>query len=413
MVTERATNVHCSTRSSTLFLPEKSRSLTFAMQRNVASSDTSQVPESRVPRAVTSNSLSKKPKVAAADLAVVKKLRDVRKHRAPYVKQGKRLLAESLARFLPEADTPVVEIGAGDGQFREHLPERLLSRVTHTEPLAIAAREMRKRFPAARVVRAGAESLPFGRGEVGAVIASCVLDVVPDGSGVAREAARVLQPGGVFIHWLDMSTRLNDAFEVLNRADLVPLPNVFSDPSAARWPEDMFLASRADLTLVLEILDRHFHPFAKPLRQYLAVFAHLPHTLRPALAEYYQLQESAELRLALQGMFRAAAELAEPRLQDRVASFQGRPVASSRFFESRLKSYFDAQAGFEVVFSDIVADAELAPSDSQTAYLGSCVGEQRILPALPETRLVPNGPTPESGQMLRELGAFVFVAQRI
>ena len=364
---------------------------------------------------MNSNSLSKKPKVLAADVAVVKKLRDVRRHRQPYTKLGRRLLADVLTRFLPEGDDPVVEIGAGDGQFREWLPERLLSRFTHTEPLAIAAREARKRHPVARFVRAPAERLPFGNGEVACVIGSCVMDVVPDGALIAKEAARVLRPGGVFIHWLDMSTNLSEAFDILNRADLVPLPNVFSDPSASRWPEDMFLASRADLTLVLEILDRHHHSFAKPLRQYLAVFAHLPHTLRPALAEYAQLSESGSLRTALQGMFRAAAELAEPRLQDRLASFQGRPVASSRFLESRLQSYFGAAAGFETVFSDIVADAELvtAIAEPPTVYFGSCVGEQRELPTLPDVRLVPEGALPGAGQMLRELGVFVFVSRRI
>ncbi len=385
-------------------------------QRNVSRVDTSPLRSCiRVACAVNANSLGKKPKVLAADLAVVKKLREVRRHRQPYAKLGRRLLADVLARFVPEGDDPLVEIGAGDGQFRDWLPEGLLARMTHTEPLAIAAREARKRHPQARFVRAPAEHLPFGAGELGCVIGSCVLDVVGDGHAVAREMARVLRPGGTFIHWLDMSTRLNDAFEILAEADLVPLPNVFSDPSASRWPEDMFLASRADLTLVLEILDRHKHSFAKPLRQYLAVFAHLPHTLRPALAEYTQLQESAALRLALQGMFRAAAELAEPRIRDRLANFQGRPVASSRFFESRLRSYFTPQAGFEVSCSDIFAAAELSPAlgEPPLQYISSCVGEQRELPVLPDPRLVPEGPRPAADQTLRELGAFVFVAQRI
>ena len=364
---------------------------------------------------MNANSLGKKPKVAAADLAVVKKLREVRRHRQPYAKLGRRLLADVLARYVPDGDDPVVEIGAGDGQFRDWLPERLLPRMTHTEPLAIAAREARKRHPQARFVRAPAERLPFGNGEVGCVIGSCVLDVVDDGALVARELARVLRPGGTFIHWLDMSTRLNDAFEILSRADLVPLPNVFSDPSASRWPEDMFLASRGDLNLVLEILERHKHAFAKPLRQYLAVFAHLPHTLRPALAEYTQLQESGSLRMALEGMFRAAAELAEPRLQERLASFQGRPVASSRFFESRLNSYFTPASGFEPVFSGIVADAELvaAVSDPKAQYVSSCVGEQRQLPVVPEVRLCPETPLPGPEQMLREFGAFAYIVRRI
>jgi ubiquinone/menaquinone biosynthesis C-methylase UbiE len=364
--------------------------------------------------AVNADSLGKKPKIAAADLAVVKKLREVQRHRQPYAELGRRLLADLLSRFVPEGDDSVVEIGAGDGQFRDWLPEQLLPRMTHTEPLAIAAREARKRHPQARIIRAPAERLPFGASEIGCVIGSCVLDVVDDGALVARELARVLRPGGTFIHWLDMSTRLNEAFEISSRADLVPLPNVFSDPSASRWPEDMFLASRADLSLVLEILERHKHAFAKPLRQYLLVFAHLPHTLRPALAEYTQLQSGA-LRVALQGMFRAAAELAEPRLQQRLASFQRRPVASSRFFESRLNSYFTAAVGFEPVFSGIVADAELVStlSDPPLQYVSSCVGEQRELPVVPEVRLCPESPLPGPGQTLRELGAFAYVVRRI
>jgi len=368
-------------------------------------------------RALVTAQTGKKPKVAAADLAVVKKLREVRKHRQPYAKLGRRLLADVLTRFVPDGPEPIVEIGAGDGQFREWLAERVLSRMTHTEPLAIAAREARKRHPQARIVRAPAENLPFGEREVGAVIGSCVLDVVPDPAATARELARVLNPGGIFLHWLDMSTRLNDAFEILGKADLVPLPNVFSDPSAARWPEDMFLTARTDLTLVLEILERHRHPFAKPLRQYLAVFSHVPHTLRPALAEYVQLSESGPLRSALQSMFRAAAELAEPRLRERLANFQGRPVASSRFFESRLQGFFAPNApssGFELLFSDIVANYELVPSaDPLTRYVSSCVGEHRQLPELPNVRLSPDAPDPEPGQMLRELGVFVFVARRI
>ena len=72
---------------------------------------------------MNANSLGKKPKVAAADLAVVKKLREVRRHRQPYAKLGRRLLADVLARYVPEGDDPVVEIGAGDGHFRDWLPE--------------------------------------------------------------------------------------------------------------------------------------------------------------------------------------------------------------------------------------------------------------------------------------------------
>ena len=60
-------------------------------------------------------------------------------------------------------------------------------------------------------------------------------------------------------------------------------------------------------------------------------------------------------------------------------------------------------------------EAELVPalSEPPSVYFGSCVGEQRTLPALPEVRLVPDGALPGPGQMLRELGVFAFVSRRL
>ncbi|HSD77762.1 MAG TPA: class I SAM-dependent methyltransferase, partial [Solirubrobacteraceae bacterium] len=54
----------------------------------------------------------------------------------------------------------------------------------------------RERAPAAEVVHAGADSLPFGDGSVTAVAMSIVLLFLPDPAAVLAECRRVLRSGG-------------------------------------------------------------------------------------------------------------------------------------------------------------------------------------------------------------------------
>jgi SAM-dependent methyltransferase len=338
------------------------------------------------------------------------RLRLVRQQRAPFVRLADRLIREGLESFVPEAGT-VAEIGSGDGWLRERMPEELRSRAVHTEPLPAAIEGFARNHAGAVLAQASAEALPFADGELSAIVGCCVLDMVEDGPRVAREAARVLRPGAAVMHWLDLSTRLNEIFAQLARSTLIPIPNVFSDPSAAHWPEDLFLVQRQELGLVLEVLARHRHPLSEPLGQYLAVFCAEPFSLRAAIAEFVQLVESAELRRALRSLFKVAHELADADLRPRMAAFFGRPVSSARHFESRLRHWFLPQAGFRVELSDVVRAWELAPRE-QFLYESSCVGEQRQLTSLPEVLLCPDANLPVESQSLRELGIFVFVARR-
>jgi SAM-dependent methyltransferase len=325
---------------------------------------------------------------------------------------SRQIVQATLQRFLPE-EGKVVEIGTGDGQLYERLPPEVLPRVVHTEPFAGASREFRRRHPGVEVLQAPAEKLPFGDGEVAAVIGLCVLDVVKDGNEVARELARVLRPGGRFIHWLDMSTALNDIIGALATTNLVPLPNVFGDPSAAQWPEDLFLAPRHELALVRQILTEHRHPLARPLTQYLAIYEGETFALGPAVAEFIRLQESGEIRNALRAMFRSAFELATPEQRNLLAGFQGRPVSSALHFEQKLKRWFTPEGGFGVELSGIMAAWELAPrSQHASDYMSACVGEQRHLGAVPEVLLCSGATVGSSAETLLELGVFTFVASR-
>lgn len=359
------------------------------------------------------HSSSSKNKVSPAERAALARLESVRRQRAPFTALARRLIASTLADCLP-AEGAVVEIGMGDGQLRERLPELLLPRIIHTEPVAAASRAFRKAQPDVKVLQAGAEKLPFEAESVAAVLGSCVLDVVPDGAVVAQELRRVLRPGGRFVHFLDMSTVLAPVVAGLGESGLMFLPNVFADPAAGEWPEDLFLIPQQQLALIVAILRENGHPLARPLGQYLAVFTKSPLAVGVAAAELAQLQDDSALRDALKGAFRAAFELAPPELRDQVGSFQGRPVSSARSFEQRLRRWFSAEAGFHIEVAEVRRVWERIPrAPSGFAYSSCLVGEQRHLPYVPETLLSPAAEPGDETETLLELGVLVFVASRI
>jgi len=357
-------------------------------------------------------SSSKKNKPSAAEQGALRQLSSVREQRRPFERLSRSIIAATIEQYLP-AEGTVIEIGMGDGQLYERLPPGVLPRVVHSEPLAAASRDFRRRHPEVRVRQAPAEKLPFADGEAAAVLGLCVLDVVKDGAEVARELARVLRPGGRFIHWLDMSTALGDIIAAVAATGYVPLPNVFSDPSAAPWPEDLFLAPQQELDVIARLLARHRHPLATPLTQYLGIFTKRPFVLATAVAEFIVLQESADLRAALKAMFRAAYQLAEPELQAELARFQGRPISSALHFEQRLRRWFTPEVGFDVDYSGIMTAWELVPrEEGRSDYMSSCVGEQRHLPSIPETFLCSDATVGTTAESLCELGVFTFVATR-
>ena len=357
-------------------------------------------------------SSSSKNKLSASERAALDRLSRVRRLRQPFEALSRRLIAESLTRYLPPEGT-VVEIGTGDGQLWARLPGEALPRVVHTEPLAASSRSFRKAHPELSVIQASAEKLPFDAGSVAAVVGLCVMDVVRDGGAVASEVWRVLRPGGCFVHWLDMSTVLAPIVATLSGTELVAFPNVFSDPSESAWPEDLFLMPSRQLELIVAILSRHGHPLARPLAQYLATFAAPELEVGRATAELIQLQDNAELRHALKAAFAFAHYQSEPAIREQLLRFQGRPVSSARHFEQRLSGWFGEGSGFRVEQSGIERAWETTPrGDDSITYVSSCVGEQRGLASPPDTLLCSDARAGEL-ENLRELGIHVFVASRI
>jgi ubiquinone/menaquinone biosynthesis C-methylase UbiE len=129
-------------------------------------------------------------------------------------------------RLLADASGRVIEIGAGTGvniPLYDGSIESLV--VTEPEPAMLRRlqRTVREHAPAARVLRAPAEDLPFEDDSFDTVVSTLVLCGVDDQPRALREAHRVLRPGGrlLFLEHVRSDdpalARLQDRMNWLNR----------------------------------------------------------------------------------------------------------------------------------------------------------------------------------------------------
>ncbi len=108
-------------------------------------------------------------------------------------------LRELRRRLLAGAKGRVLEIGGGTGANLLLYPPSVES-LTVTEPeepmLRRLDRKVREQAPLTKVLRAGAEELPFADNSFDTVVSTLVLCGVEDQTRCLREVRRVLRPGG-------------------------------------------------------------------------------------------------------------------------------------------------------------------------------------------------------------------------
>jgi len=107
-------------------------------------------------------------------------------------------LREMRRELLAQASGRTLELGAGTGLNADLYPESVTELVL-TEPDRFMASKLRAKHPAAEVIEAPAESLPFEDDSFDTVALTLVLCTVPDPPAALREVARVLKPGGRFL----------------------------------------------------------------------------------------------------------------------------------------------------------------------------------------------------------------------
>jgi ubiquinone/menaquinone biosynthesis C-methylase UbiE len=108
-------------------------------------------------------------------------------------------LRDERRELLASAKGSTLELGAGTGLNLEHYPEAV-TRLVLAEPDEHMRRRLERRagqvFPAAEIVDAGAERLPFPDATFDTAVVTFVLCSVPDQQAALRELTRVLKPTG-------------------------------------------------------------------------------------------------------------------------------------------------------------------------------------------------------------------------
>jgi SAM-dependent methyltransferase len=305
-----------------------------------------------------------------ANPALVDHLRRVR---APWDALTRRIVRAALAEFLPTPPAPLVEIGAGGGQLRDWLPPELAADTTHTEPSEPLLNALSTKYPDARAVRAEATALPFADGSVGAVLALCVFDTIPDLASVRDELARVLRPDGAVVHFLDLSTSPDCLFPELVAGGELPLTNFARDPAllAVLTDAQMALLPPADdFDEVLAVkwsawqsfvgmLEQARHPLAANLGSYGGLLA--PGALDPERLAHGFMAASADpakllaLNKSLLSLTLSARQMGR--------EWPLRAVSSRAHVRDRLRRAFGPEHGFAVEFAGPVAARAVVAAD--------------------------------------------------
>lgn len=290
------------------------------------------------------------------------------------------LVAATFERFMPKGQNPWLEIGSGDGQLHRWLPHTLRERVVLSESSTAFVQGLRRRFGEAQVRQLDVHHLKADVAEFSAVMALCVLDVLTLSRAVA-ELARVLEPGGLVLHWLDMATSVEPIMASAAAEGLVVLPKfvdlggnsaisgasrsslgVGGMASIKGFPLlDLVVSPRAQLLPLCDLLRRTGHPQASALDALLRESDPGNFDPRRAATAFVQLtldiRAQFELCKTLFALYVASAQAGSAAK----LPFEARPVSSLEHFRARVRQSFADSGSFELLFDDVVRARHAEP----------------------------------------------------
>jgi SAM-dependent methyltransferase len=338
----------------------------------------------------------------------VERLEPLAELRAAFVDCHSTITRRVLTEYLPP-EGRVIEIGAGLGQLRSWLDEAVGERVVHADPDVEALAVLSRRFPSAKVSRARAESLPFEDESCAAVVGLCVLDVLADLDAALREIHRVLVPGGVLVHFLDMAPKFEAALRELASEGSLVLPNLFSDPCDEPWPADMLLTERSAMHALLIELEKGRHPLPHVFGHYFQNFFRSPFDAAKAGREYEAFARTPTMRELLKTLLISAYaqghKLGLPPPRGVLAS-SGQRLA-------RRLSIACADAALVVELNDVrTARSSRPATEGEPTYRSLALGHERRAQDLPDRLLCADEAPPTAGNQVIEAAVSVVVARR-
>jgi SAM-dependent methyltransferase len=176
--------------------------------------------------------------------------------------------AEYEEQILPLAEahlagaTRVLDVGTGEGQLARRAAD-LGARVVGIDPTPSQVRVAAERGGGPTYARSGAERLPFADGAFDAVVTCLVFEHLLDPAPPIEEVARVLEPGGRFLFFLN--------HPLLQAPDSGWVDDQIMDPPEQYW--------RVGAYLVEDVRDEEVAPgivlpfVHRPLSRYLNLMA--------------------------------------------------------------------------------------------------------------------------------------------
>jgi SAM-dependent methyltransferase len=328
--------------------------------------------------------------------------------REPFTDCHRTIVKRVLSRHVA-AEGTLLEIGAGFGQLA-HWLDGDGGRFIHTEPDPVALARLRSRYPGARTERASAERLPVPDGSCAGVIGLCTLDVVSDLNAALREVRRALARGGVFVHLVDLAPSFDGELRELAAEGKVVLPNLFSDPSEARWPEDLLVIDWIEMKRLLAALASKSHPLPHVCARYFAHFDGPSFDAAKAAREFEVLSRTSELRDLLKTMLASGFALGH-RLG--VPAPRGALLCAGRRLAERIERAA-RQAGFVTERNDVESSWSHTARDSKgPAYRSLALGHERRGESIPQRLLCDDAVLPGEPATLVEASVAVFVARAL